>query len=131
MDKYAHPVIDAIMKDPLNKLCFDCFAPLPKWASVNNGVLVCLNCAGVHRGLGVHISFIRSLTMDNWDEKQLRFLRAGGNGRLKHLLEDYNIPLNTDNELKYKLKAVDYHRQIVKILTYSLVKSRSAWRKFP
>jgi hypothetical protein len=116
MEKYAHPVIDTIMKDPQNKICFDCSASLPKWASVNNGVFVCLNCAGVHRGLGVNISFIRSLTMDNWDEKQLKFLWAGGNRKLREILEEYNIPINTDNELKYKLKAVEFHRQNVRII---------------
>ncbi len=110
MEKYSNPILDLLMKDPGNKTCFDCGIVYPKWASINNGVFVCLTCAGVHRGLGVNISFIRSLTMDNWDEKQLKFLKCSGNKRLRSLLEEYNIPFDTDIELKYNLNAVDYHR---------------------
>ena len=114
MDKYSHSEIDKIARGD-NRICFDCGMPNPKWASVNNAVFVCLQCAGVHRGLGVHISFIRSLTMDNWDERQIKFLKQGGNRRMRELFEEYSIPLNTDIELKYKLVAVDVYRKIVRI----------------
>lgn len=36
------------------------------WASINNGIFLCLNCAGEHRGYGVSISYIRSITIDTW-----------------------------------------------------------------
>jgi hypothetical protein len=114
MEKYSHPLIESIMKDSNNKFCFDCGIASPRWASVNNSVFLCLNCAGIHRGLGVGISFVRSLTMDNWDERQLSFLRNGGNRRLREFLEEYNIPLNTDTVLKYRLKAVDYYRKVIR-----------------
>lgn len=123
MDKYAHSGLDLIMKDPNNKVCFDCNAALPKWASVNNAVFLCLNCAGVHRGFGVTISFIRSITMDNWyiyliyyfrDDKQIAFLKQGGNKRLKNILEEFHVPLNTDSDLKFKLVCVDYYRKILR-----------------
>jgi hypothetical protein len=39
-----------------------------------------LECAGTHRSLGVHLSFVRSTTLDNWDDSQLAQMRVGGNG---------------------------------------------------
>lgn len=63
---YAHSFIEILLKDEVNQHCFDCEEVNPKWASINNAVFLCLNCAGIHRGLGVNISFVRSLTMDNW-----------------------------------------------------------------
>mmetsp|Transcript_6093 Transcript_6093/g.23080 ORF Transcript_6093/g.23080 Transcript_6093/m.23080 type:complete len:568 (-) Transcript_6093:56-1759(-) len=50
-------------------LCADCHTPSPSWASTNLAVFLCLNCAGVHRKMGVHISKVRSVTLDEWDDK--------------------------------------------------------------
>ena len=62
-------VFKQLLTDEANKNCFDCGSASPQWASVNNGLFICMNCAGIHRGFGTHVSQVRSLQMDNWTEK--------------------------------------------------------------
>ncbi|XP_029044328.1 centaurin-gamma-1A [Osmia bicornis bicornis] len=62
-----------------NDACVDCGAPNPDWASLNLGVLMCIECSGIHRNLGSHISKVRSLDLDDWSAGQLSVMLALGN----------------------------------------------------
>nr|XP_010321100.1 ADP-ribosylation factor GTPase-activating protein AGD3 isoform X2 [Solanum lycopersicum] len=64
-----------------NDRCADCGAAEPDWASLNLGVLVCIECSGVHRNLGVHISKVRSLTLDVkvWEPSVIALFQSLGN----------------------------------------------------
>jgi len=64
---------------PGNNRCVDCDQANPDWASINLGVLICIECSGVHRKLGSHISRVRSLDLDDWPPGHLAVMSALGN----------------------------------------------------
>ncbi|KAJ4149761.1 Zn finger-containing GTPase- Activating Protein for ARF [Fusarium falciforme] len=79
VDPETRSKLAALQKESKNNLCCDCNAPSPQWASPKFGIFICLSCAGVHRGLGVHISFVRSISMDAFKSSEIERMRLGGN----------------------------------------------------
>ncbi|XP_055013037.1 stromal membrane-associated protein 2 isoform X2 [Boleophthalmus pectinirostris] len=61
----------------------------PRWASWNLGVFVCIRCAGIHRNLGVHISKVKSVNLDQWTEEQVQCVQEMGNAKAKRLYEAF------------------------------------------
>ncbi|KAF1845566.1 ArfGap-domain-containing protein [Cucurbitaria berberidis CBS 394.84] len=51
--------------EPSNKVCADCGSEIKvDWVSINLGIVICIECSGIHRSLGTHITKVRSLTLD-------------------------------------------------------------------
>ncbi|XP_058408589.1 arf-GAP with coiled-coil, ANK repeat and PH domain-containing protein 3 isoform X8 [Diceros bicornis minor] len=70
-----------------NSQCSDCGQLDPRWASINLGVLLCIECSGIHRSLGVHCSKVRSLTLDSWEPELLKLMCELGNSAVNHIYE--------------------------------------------
>ncbi|XP_055494416.1 arf-GAP with GTPase, ANK repeat and PH domain-containing protein 1 isoform X2 [Leucoraja erinacea] len=62
-----------------NSHCVDCEAQNPDWASLNLGALICIECSGIHRNLGTHLSRVRSLDLDDWPVELIRVMSSIGN----------------------------------------------------
>jgi len=96
---------------PGNATCADCGNVRPQWASVSYGILVCLECSGQHRALGVHLSFVRSVQMDSWTERQISAMEKGGNSKLVEFLSSRGIDKSWTIAKKYNTKQAAYYRE--------------------
>ncbi|KAJ1913052.1 Gtpase activating protein [Mycoemilia scoparia] len=74
-------ILSELVKHPDNANCADCGAQGPRWASWNNGIFLCIHCAGVHRRIGTHISKVKSISLDMWTAEQIEHFRKIGNVR--------------------------------------------------
>uniref|UniRef100_A0A8C2Z3J3 Arf-GAP with coiled-coil, ANK repeat and PH domain-containing protein n=1 Tax=Cyclopterus lumpus TaxID=8103 RepID=A0A8C2Z3J3_CYCLU len=79
--------LQKVLAIPGNTCCCDCGQPDPRWASINLGITLCIQCSGIHRSLGVHFSKVRSLTLDSWEPELLKVMCELGNGAINQIYE--------------------------------------------
>eukprot|EP01104_Vermistella_antarctica_P017040 TRINITY_DN595_c0_g4_i1.p1 TRINITY_DN595_c0_g4~~TRINITY_DN595_c0_g4_i1.p1 ORF type:complete len:1318 (+),score=282.36 TRINITY_DN595_c0_g4_i1:226-4179(+) len=97
----------AILDVDGNRACVDCGSPDPLWASINLGLLMCIECSGIHRSLGVHLSQVRSIELDRWAPDTVEFMLAHGNAKINDIYEHAHDDISEMKKLTPESERVD------------------------
>ncbi|XP_062375232.1 stromal membrane-associated protein 1 isoform X2 [Sardina pilchardus] len=108
LNEQHQATLSKMLREDDNKYCADCEAKGPRWASWNLGVFICIRCAGIHRNLGVHISRVKSVNLDQWTPEQMQSVQDMGNTRARqlyeaHLPENFRRP-QTDQAVEFFIR---------------------------
>ncbi|XP_047423886.1 arf-GAP with SH3 domain, ANK repeat and PH domain-containing protein 1 isoform X6 [Mugil cephalus] len=91
LEDLTKAIIEDVLRMPGNEVCCDCGATDPKWLSTNLGILTCIECSGIHREMGVHISRIQSMELDKLGTSELLLAKNVGNSSFNEIMEG-NLP---------------------------------------
>ncbi|KAM5137136.1 arf-GAP with SH3 domain, ANK repeat and PH domain-containing protein 1 isoform 4-T5 [Callospermophilus lateralis] len=91
LEDLTKAIIEEVQRLPGNDVCCDCGSSEPTWLSTNLGILTCIECSGIHREMGVHISRIQSLELDKLGTSELLLAKNVGNNSFNDIMEA-NLP---------------------------------------
>jgi len=127
---------------PGNLYCVDCGATNPQWATLSFGALLCIDCSGRHRQMGVQVSVVRSITMDSWKHTDVLAMLEGGNKQLgdffqRHGLSSDDPIINAQENVtmdRYRTNAAKFYKKnlsihAAKVRDAGLYKGRDQFRK--
>lgn len=99
-------------QDPSNATCCDRGeSHRADWASVSHGIYISIEASGIHRSLGVKMSFVLSTTMDSWKPVHLRMMELGGNKRFQDFMREQGVPEDMPLRRKYSTRAAAWYRE--------------------
>ncbi|XP_028460478.1 arf-GAP with SH3 domain, ANK repeat and PH domain-containing protein 2b [Perca flavescens] len=87
VQELTRAIVEEVKRMSGNDSCCDCGASGPTWLSTNLGVLICIECSGIHREMGVHYSRIQSLDLDVLGTSELLLAKNVGNASFNEIME--------------------------------------------
>jgi len=120
VDPSAADFFSKQLEDPENIICCDCGIEGATWASISHGIYLSIGAAGLHRSLGVKVSFVQSTSMDSWKPIHLRMMELGGNQRFNAFLAEQGIPVDMPIREKYSTCAAKWYRDNLRAVAEGL-----------
>ncbi|KAI0526768.1 hypothetical protein KFK09_002359 [Dendrobium nobile] len=120
--------LEMLLSQPGNRVCADCGSPDPKWVSLSHGVFICIKCSGIHRSLGVHISKVISVNLDEWTVEQIDSLINGGGNTAVNMKYEAFLPGDVEKPKPDALleERFDFIRRKYELQQFSSVQTVSA-----
>ncbi|GKT16896.1 hypothetical protein ADUPG1_011004 [Aduncisulcus paluster] len=106
-----------LLKLPGNRICVDCKCKGPRWGAFNHGVFFCIKCSAVHRGIGRHISKVKSCTLDDWRQEEVDRMEKVGNERFNFYYEakvppSYQKSFENDDSFRERFIRAKYEQKL-------------------
>ena len=102
-DSLYHQQLKELRQKKSNKMCADCDRKPTTWASVNIGIFLCEECAQIHRGIGTHLSKVKSCMGSYlWHPDEILNLKNIGNKKASKKYTSTYIKPNENTDYNTK-----------------------------